>query len=156
MVQIIEAETPEHIAVASQMLLEYREWLGFDLGYQGFETELATLPGKYAPPNGALLLAYVNGAPVGMVAMRPMTQDVCEMKRLYVRPEGRRSGLGRVLIEKIMDRAHAAGFSKMRLDTIAGKMDKAIALYREFGFIEIPPYYPSPIEHTLFLEADLR
>jgi len=156
MVRIIDATSQEHIQIVSQMMREYSEWLGFDLSYQGFEEELAGLPGKYAPPGGALVLAYIDDEPVGMVAMRKIGPDVCEMKRLYLRPEGRGSGLGRRLVEEIMTRGRAAGFSKMRLDTVAGKMDKAISLYREFGFEEIAAYYPSPVEHTIFLEADLR
>lgn len=155
MIRTIDAATPEHIQIVSEMMLEYSEWLGFDLGFQGFEEELASLPGKYAPPDGALVLAYIDNKPVGMVAMRPVGAGACEMKRLFVRPEGRGSGIGRRLVVEIMHRARAAGFSKMRLDTVAGKMDKAIGLYREFGFEEIAPYYVSPVEHTLFFEADL-
>lgn len=155
MEQIVLAETAEHFDIASQLLREYEQSLGLDLCFQGFETELATLPGKYAPPRGSLLLAFVNDTPAGIIAMRPIDDSVCEMKRLYVRPSARGRNLGRELIERIMTEARAAGYAKMRLDTLPGKMDHAIALYREFGFYEIPAYFGSPLDHELFLQADL-
>ena len=156
MIDIIQAVLPQDIQVATRLFREYAEWLGFDLSYQGFETEVATLPGKYAPPKGSLLIAYNEAAPAGMVALRPLDESTCEMKRLYVRPSARGLGLGRALIERILAEAKAAGYRKMRLDTVAGKMDSAIALYRKFGFHEIEPYYSSPVEHTAFFEKDLH
>lgn len=155
MVEIVQAARPAQIETVRQLLMEYQEWLGFDLSYQGFDSELATLPGRYAPPRGALLLAVVDSVPVGMIAMRPLDPNVCEMKRLYVRTSARGTGLGRLLIERLLEVARAAGYSKMRLDTIVGKMDSAISLYRKFGFRERPAYYDSPVVHTLFLEKDL-
>ncbi len=156
MIEIVDASTPEQILLVRQLLLEYQGWLGFDLSYQGFEQELATLPGKYAPPRGALLLAYADSLVAGMIAMRPMDANICEMKRLYVRPSSRGSGVGRLLINSVLQLAQTAGYSKMRLDTIRGKMDSAIALYRSFGFHERAAYYDSPVVHTLFLEKDLK
>jgi putative acetyltransferase len=154
-IEIIQAALPEHIDIVKGLFREYADWLGFDLAYQGFETELATLPGKYAPPGGALLLALVEAEPAGIVAMRPFEGAICEMKRLYARPNARGLGLGRTLIERILMVARSSGYSKMRLDTVAGKMDSAISLYRKFGFAEIPPYYDSPVEHTTYFEKDL-
>lgn len=156
MIEIVQASEPGQIEAVRMLLLEYQHWLGFDLSYQGFEEELATLPGKYSPPGGALLLAYVDSAVAGMIATRPWDPVTCEMKRLYVRRSARGHGLGRLLIKQILEFAETAGYSKMRLDTIEGKMDSAINLYREFGFHERPAYYDSPVVHTLFLEKDLR
>ncbi len=153
--EIKEALFPEQLDIVIALLPEYQQWLGFDLSYQCFDEELSTLPGKYASPRGALLLAYVDSSPAGMIAMRPVDQNICEMKRLYVRPSARGLGLGCKLIERIFDKARAAGYSRMRLDTVAGKMDSAIALYRQFGFNEIPPYYSSPVVHTTFFEKQL-
>lgn len=155
MEQIVQATTPEQLDTAAQLLREYEKSLALDLTFQGFETELATLPGKYAPPRGSLLLAYVDEAPAGIIGMRPIDESTCEMKRLYVRSSARGRSLGRKLIERIMADARAAGYAKMRLDTITSKMGHAIALYREYGFYEIPAYFGSPLEHELFLQADL-
>jgi len=155
MEQIVQVETSDHFEIASQLLREYEQSLGLNLCFQGFETELATLPGKYAPPRGSLLLAFVGNTPAGIIAMRPIEHRICEMKRLYVRPSARGRNLGRKLIRRIMSDARDAGYVKMRLDTLTGKMDHAIALYREFGFYEIPAYFGSPLEHELFLQADL-
>ena len=155
MEQIVQAETADHFKIASQLLREYEQSLSVNLCFQGFETELATLPGKYAPPRGSLLLSFVGDTPAGVIAMRPIDDRICEMKRLYVRPSARGRNLGRKLISRIMSDARAAGYEKMRLDTLIGKMDHAITLYREFGFYEIPAYFGSPLDHELFLQADL-
>lgn len=134
-----------------QLFRAYAASLPIDLGYQGFEEELASLPGKYAPPHGALLIARdAEGAALGCVAMRPLDDGVCEMKRLYVAPEGRGAGLGRALAEAIIEAARAAGYREMRLDTLAS-MAGAQALYRALGFVEIEPYYDTPIEGTVFM-----
>jgi len=143
------------------LFLEYAESLGFSLGYQGFEAELAELPGKYTPPTGALLLARVDGAAAGTVALRQLAPDICEMKRLYVRPayRGLRTddglSLGRALASAIVTEARALGYRRLRLDTIADTMGAAMRLYRSMGFVEIPPYYPSPIPGTAYLELVL-
>jgi GNAT superfamily N-acetyltransferase len=132
------------------MLREYAEWLGVDLCFQNFEAELAGLPGDYAPPYGRLLIA--EGA--GCVALRPIDGDVCEMKRLYVRPEHRGSGLGRRLVLAIIDEARGIGYRKMRLDTMP-KMDGAQRLYASLGFRDIAAYRYNPEPEARFLELDL-
>ena len=156
MLAIIQAETPEHIEAARELMQEYAHSLGFNLCFQGFDEELRTLPGKYAPPAGRLLLALWNGRVAGMGALRPLPeQGICEMKRLFVRPEFRGHAIGRTLALKVIREAHDIGYLKMRLDTVPGKMDEAIALYRQLGFKTIAPYYATPVEHTLFMELEL-
>jgi putative acetyltransferase len=134
----------------------YAESLPVDLAYQDFEEELAGLPGKYAPPAGALLIARAaDSRAVGCVAMRPIAgESVCEMKRLYVVPQGRGGGLGGALITAIVEAARAAGYREMRLDTLP-TMSAAQAMYARAGFREIAPYYPTPIEGTIFLALSL-
>ncbi len=158
MLNIVHAETPEQIATAREMMMEYAARLGVNLCFQGFEEELQTLPGKYAPPTGRLLLALWDEKPAGVIALRPLgknTEDLCEMKRLYVRPEFRGHGIGRVLAERVIAEAAEIGYRRMRLDTMPGKMDSAIAMYRELGFAETAPYYNTPVGQTLFMELDL-
>ena len=114
------------------------------------------MPGKYAPPAGRLLLALWDGKPAGVIALRPLDEPgLCEMKRLYVRPEFRGHNIGRLLAERIIREAAEIGYSRMRLDTVAGKMDSAIAMYRRLGFRPIKPYYGTPISKTLFMELEL-
>jgi putative acetyltransferase len=143
------------------LFIEYGESLGFSLAYQGFESELAELPGRYAPPHGALLLARADGVAAGVVGVRQLAAEVCEMKRLYVRPTYRplRTGgglsIGRALAFAIVAEARALGYRRLRLDTIAGRMDAAIRLYESMGFREISPYYPSRVPGTLYLELML-
>ncbi|MBC7919341.1 MAG: GNAT family N-acetyltransferase [Rhodoferax sp.] len=137
---------------------EYAESLGVDLCFQNFETELRGLPGEYAPPYGALLIALVDGALAGCCAVRPLHSvdyvNASEMKRLYVRPQFRGLGLGRQLSEAILDSAQTAGFDCILLDTL-DDMEAARALYQELGFAEIPPYYYNPIAGAHYLKADL-
>ena len=154
-ISIIQAETPEQIETARTLFREYEAWLGMDLCFQGFEEELRDLPGKYARPDGRLFIATVNGEPAGCIAMRKLDEGVCEMKRLYLRPDARGLGLGSGLIEKLMDEARDAGYQKMRLDTYPPKMGKAVDLYRSHGFQPIPSYYRNPHSDVLFMEADL-
>ncbi len=157
MLTIAQAETPEQIAQARALMVEYAGTLGFELCFQNFEEEMRTLPGKYAAPGGRLLLAMCDGKPAGVVALRPLDEPaVCEMKRLYVRPDFRGKSLGRALAEELIVTARAIGYQRMRLDTVPGKMDRAIAMYREMGFREIEAYYPSPVRHTLFMELALN
>ena len=159
MLTILPAETPEQIHTAREMIVEYANWLEFNLCFQGFEEELRTLPGRYAPPAGRLLLALWNEKPAGVIALRPLGEQgpaVCEMKRLFVRREFRGHGIGRVLAEQIIVEAAEMGYERMRLDTIPGKMDSAIAMYREMGFAEIGPYYKTPVGQTLFMELALK
>ena len=156
MLEIIQAETPEQIATARAMMVEYATWLEFNLCFQGFEEEMQTLPGKYAPPAGRLLLALWAGKPAGVIALRPLEeQGVCEMKRLYVRPEFRGHDIGRRLAERVIAEAAEISYEHMRLDTIPGKMDRAIAMYHGMGFAEIAPYYSTPVGQTLFMELAL-
>ena len=159
MIEIIQAETPEQIAIAREMMLEYATWLEFNLCFQGFDEELRTLPGKYTPPAGRLLLALWEEKPAGVIALRPLAGQesaVCEMKRLFVRREFRGHSIGRMLAEQVIADALEIGYERMRLDTIPGKMDSAIAMYRAMGFAEIEPYYQTPVGQTLFMELQLN
>lgn len=143
------------------LMREYAGSLGFSLAYQDFEAELADFPGKYAPPAGALLLARADGEAAGTVALRKLDATTCEMKRLYVRPafRGRRTAdgrsIGRALAEDIVAVGRERGYRRLRLDTIGGKMLQALSLYRSMGFVEIPPYYASPIPDTAYMELVL-
>jgi len=145
------------------LMREYLAFLGFDLGFQGFEEELAGLPGKYAPPTGALFLASIPTAmgpgssssePAGCVALRHLGDGVCELKRLFVRPEYRGYGLGRALAERSIDAARRLGYSRMRLDTLES-LASAVALYTALGFRRIPPYCANPLPGAMFWEKRL-
>lgn len=149
---------PAQFDDARTIFREYAAQLGVDLCFQGFEEELAALPGEYAEPHGALLLATVDGALAGCGAFRPLPDvdypNACEMKRLYVRPAFRRFGLGRLIAQALMDRALQAGYSTMLLDTL-DDMEAARGLYATLGFTEVPPYYFNPIAGAHYLKADL-
>jgi ribosomal protein S18 acetylase RimI-like enzyme len=153
-------DAADHQAVRD-LFVEYSRSLGFSLDYQDFEAELADLPGKYAPPTGALLLARVDGAPAGTVALRQLGPGISEMKRLYVKPQfrGKRTengdSIGRALASRIVDTARGLGYRCLRLDTIGAKMDRAIRLYRSMGFVVIAPYYQSPVPGTVYMELVL-
>ena len=137
---------------------EYASSLTVDLCFQGFELELAALPGEYAPPRGALLIAWVNNEPAGCCALRPLDSvdyaNASEMKRLYVRPRFRSRGIGRLLAEAVLEHARVADYGCMLLDTL-DDMESARALYHELGFQEIPPYYHNPIEGAHYLKVNL-
>ncbi|MFY9618601.1 MAG: GNAT family N-acetyltransferase [Pyrinomonadaceae bacterium] len=154
--QIIQAHTPEHTQQARELFREYEAWLGLDLCFQNFEKELAELPGAYAPPTGRLLLAFEDDQLAGCVALRRLSDGVCEMKRLFLRPEFQGKGRGRQLAQRIMNEARDAGYERMRLDTLPQQMGKAIALYWSLGFKEIEPYYDNPVAGAIFLERDLK
>ncbi|KRA35387.1 hypothetical protein ASD68_02940 [Rhodanobacter sp. Root627] len=149
-----QADTPGFVEIARGLFREYAEAIGTDLEYQGFSEELAALPSPYIPPRGALLIARVEAVVAGCVAMRPLTEEVAEMKRLYVRSGFRSSGLGRLLVEAVVKIASGAGYKELRLDTLAS-MGAAHALYLRLGFVEIPPYNTSHLPGTRFFSLKL-
>ena len=153
--QITVQYTKDTIAEIKQLFTEYSHSLGVDLNFQNFETEFNTLPGKYVPPTGALIFALVDGKAAGCVALRKMDEDICEMKRLYVRNDYRGLGIGNELIFMIIREARKLNYSYMRLDTLP-TMKKAQELYKSYGFYDIEPYVYNPIIGARFLELNLR
>lgn len=156
MLEIVQTHSDEMIAEARQLFREYEAWLGLDLCFQGFEQELAGLPGKYIPPSGRLYLAYVDNQLAGCIAMRALDDGVCEMKRLFVRQGFRGARVGVQLIERLIEEARAEGYERMRLDTFPPKMGKAVSLYESHGFRPIPAYYNNPNDGVLFMELELQ
>lgn len=152
------ATSAQDMAIAAQLFREYADSLGLDLAFQNFDDELAQLPGDYAAPRGALLLAYVDGALAGCCALRPLDNadipNAAEMKRLYVRRAFRGFGLGRQLAETILDAARQAGYASVLLDTL-DDMEAARNLYADLGFQSIDPYYHNPIPGAHYLKADI-
>ena len=153
--RITEAHTIEHLPAVRELFLEYARDTGLDLCFQGFDSELAGLPGRYAPPRGRLFLARVDAEAGGCIALRPMSGALCEMKRLYLRPSLRGQGAGRALAMRVIDEARAIGYRTMRLDTLP-MMSEAIALYESLGFRRIPAYYENPVPGTLYMERALE
>jgi putative acetyltransferase len=153
-VTITAAATPGDIAEARTLFEEYAASLGFSLCFQDFDRELAELPGAYAPPQGRLLLARVDGSVAGCVAVRPLDGGTCEMKRLFVRPAFHRHGIGRRLATSIIEEGRVAGYTSMRLDTVPS-MTAALGLYASLGFVDIPPYRDNPIPGARYLELRL-
>jgi putative acetyltransferase len=154
--ELIYVRSENDIEHARELFREYEAWLEVDLCFQNFEKELAELPGKYAPPDGRLLLAVENGKVAGCAALRKIGEGICEIKRLFLRPQFRGKGLGRQLAEVIIEEAKQIGYERMRLDTLPPKMNDAIALYRLLEFKEIEPYYDNPVPGAKFMELDLR
>ena len=168
-VAIVPADNPVRVGSVRELFLEYAESLSFNLCFQSFEQELAALPGEYAPWSGMLLLAQVNDQPAGCVALRRLGMnsaseddeilaelDICEMKRLYVRPQFRGIGLGRELVDAILKCAAAIGYRRMRLDTVPSEMGTAVEMYLRLGFVEIAPYRENPVPGAKYLELDVR
>lgn len=154
-VKFIQAESPSQISAARSLFIEYSEGLGLDLCFQNFERELAELPGRYAPPDGRLFLAVFGERVAGCVGLRKIGDGVCEMKRLYVKPEFRGQGIGKAMAVHLIEEARSIGYAAMRLDTLPAQMSEAIKVYRFLGFREIEPYYDNPVEGALFLELSL-
>jgi ribosomal protein S18 acetylase RimI-like enzyme len=154
MLSIVPAVSADHVERVRVLFREYERALGVDLSYQGIDDEVASLPGAYAPPRGALFLALDGGEPSGCVALRPLGEDLCEMKRLYLRASLRGRGAGRALAQHVIDQARSLGYRAMRLDSLPS-MKEAIALYETLGFTRIPAYYPSPIPGTVYMERVL-
>jgi putative acetyltransferase len=154
MIEIFKVNTSENIQTIRSLFWEYAQSLDADLCFQDFDREVSSLPGCYSSPTGALLLATYAEQPAGCVALRPMEKGICEMKRLYVRPEYRRYGIGQCLISAIIKEAEAIGYEKMRLDTLP-IMKEAQALYKKNGFKRIDAYRPNPVEGTVYMELDL-
>ncbi len=150
----IIAATAADLDTVRTLFRAYQRWLGISLDFQDFDAELADLPGKYAAPTGALLLARAAGDVAGVVALRPLEGGLCEMKRLYVLPEFQGRGIGRALAVAIVDAGRRAGYRAMRLDTMA-RMKAAVALYRGLGFVEIAPYTFNPEPDVIFFERML-
>jgi ribosomal protein S18 acetylase RimI-like enzyme len=153
--EIIHIKTAKHLDEIRQLFREYENFLGVDLCFQGFEEELARLPGEYAPPKGTLLLAVDGKNTAGCVALREFKGDACEMKRLYLRPEYRGVGLGRKLAKKIIEEAERIGYSSIRLDTLKN-LKEAMGLYASLGFKRVDPYYDNPLPGVIYWELQLK
>ena len=153
--RILSADDHAEIEHVRQFFRNYAAWLGVDLCFQNFAEEMASLPGAYAAPAGRLFFAELDGKPAGCVGIRPSTEGICEMKRLYVEPEARGAGVGRELALAAIKAAKVLGYRRVMLDTLPA-MRIAVKLYRELGFKEAPAYYPTPVEGAMFLALDLE
>lgn len=154
--QFIQAESPAQIEEARRLFIEYSEWLGLNLCFQNFEQELTELPGSYAPASGRLFLAVFDEKIAGCIGLRKIGERTCEMKRLYVRPEFRGHGIGKMMASKLIEEARLIGYERMWLDTLPAQMNEAIKMYRALGFHEIEPYYHNPLAGALFMELILK
>jgi ribosomal protein S18 acetylase RimI-like enzyme len=152
--RILEIKTKEDLLEVRNLFVEYAGSLGIDLDFQGFDEELADLPGQYAPPDGCLLLALWKGQVAGCAALRKFSPGICEMKRLYTKPQFRGLGIGRALCEEVIDWARWFVYERMRLDTLPS-MEEAKGLYLSLGFREIEPYRFNPVEGASFMELAL-
>lgn len=166
---IVPADNPVRIEAVRELFKEYAASLSFNLCFQSFDEELARLPGEYAPLSGMLLLGLVEDLPAGCVALRRIEgdmpgdvgdhlggSDVCEMKRLYVRPDFRGCGLGRELVDSILSCAASLGYRRMRLDTVPAEMATAVEMYGKLGFEEIPPYRKNPVPGAKYMELNVQ
>jgi len=154
LLEINEVQQEEDLLEIRKLFEQYAESLEINLDFQGFEEELAGLPGQYAPPDGCLFIALWEGQVAGCVGLRKFSPSICEMKRLYSRPQFRSLGIGRALCEAVIQKARKIGYERMRLDTLPS-MQRAKALYVSLGFKEIEPYRFNPVEGTSFLELIL-
>lgn len=151
---IVSADSPAQLSEIKTIFREYEQFLNVDLCFQGFEEELANLPGKYASPHGALFLAVDEKQVAGCVAVRALEEEICEMKRLYIRPEYRGTGLGRKLAETVIAEAGKLGYKCMRLDTLES-LTEAMGLYRSLGFRQTDSYYHNPMQNVIYWELPL-
>lgn len=151
MIRLEQAGSPEAVATARELFAEYQRAIGVDLCFQGFQAEVASLPGAYAPPRGRLLIASVDGEVAGCGALRPLGGDAAEMKRMWVRPAFRGRGLGRAVAEALLEAARSEGYARVRLDTLPA-MTEAQALYRSLGFRAVPPYNDNPHPGAIHME----
>ena len=148
------AESELDFKDAKELFLEYANSLNFDLCFQHFDGEISDLSAQYSEPEGCLILCYENNFPIGCVALRKFNFDICEMKRLYILPQARGKGIGRVLAEKTVQKAGVLGYKKIKLDTVE-TMKEAIALYKSMGFKEIEPYRFNPVKGVIYMEKNL-
>ena len=155
-VHIAEVVTEEDIEHVRRLFRAYADWLDVDLCFQEFDAELATLPGIYAPPRGRLLLARVGGEVAGCVGLRPLEDDICEMKRLWMEPGFAGRGIGRSLAEAIVDAGRELGYRAMRLDTMPARLKAAGHIYETLGFKKIPDYYHNPLDGAVMFELELH
>jgi putative acetyltransferase len=152
--ELVEATTPDRVAACRELFVEYQRGLGVSLCFQGFDAELAGLPGDYAPPRGRLYLALAALRPAGCVALRPLFHRDAEMKRLYVRPAHRGSGLGRLLANRIIEDARSLGYDTLKLDTLP-RMKAAQRMYERLGFRDTAPYNDNPVAGVRFMALEL-
>lgn len=155
MITVVRGEAPGPLDMIRRLIVEYAASLPVDVSHEGIDDEVEKLPGVYAPPRGTLLLAMAGDRPVGCAALRPLDAEVCELKRVYVRPEGRGQGIGRLLIVTLIGTARRIGYRRIRLDTIPD-LKPALGLYRSLGFRFIAPYRAIPTERALFMELKLQ
>ena len=157
-VHIRLATSTQDIEEARELMRTYARWTEIDLCFQDFEGELADLPGKYCAPKGALWIAHAEqtAIPVGVVAVRPLAASVCELKRLWVEPQAKGTGLGRALAQMAIAFAQSAGYAEMKLDTLRTRMPAAIALYRSLGFVDAEPYTHNPEPDVLYMSLKLN
>lgn len=152
---VVQAESAEQLAAARDLFEAYANSFSYKLCFQSFADEVATLPGLYAPPKGGLWIAFNNGVAIGCIALRPLTEDHAELKRLYVHSKARGAGAGKTLVKTAIHAAARIGYKTIRLDTLPHEMGAAVRLYQSVGFVEISPYMKNPVEGALCMELNL-